>query len=275
MQMQRLHGLSGGRLHVRAADASLAEAASSLVEPFLDSGERCGELLAFGGGRAYLKAGPLTGKARWRHGARRHVLRRRLPRLQEYANLRWLRERIFQAPDPLAGGVLWGGGLPRYQFLLTAEVDGAADYEERFPDAPAELRRGWISELAREVGRMHALRFVHRDLFPRNLLVLPSDRPRRIVFLDAWAGGPGAGRRGPAYDLACLFLDGAEQWTVDEQRLFLRTYVAARAIEDRVPGAGFAAKVQRERKSLLRRLARDPARLRGRPMPGEWSYPST
>ena len=142
-----------------------------------------------------------------------------------------------------------------------------------FPDAAPELRHGWITELGREVGRLHALRFVHRDLFPRNLLVLPEDRPRRIVFLDAWAGGPGPGRRGPAYDLACLLLEGAEQWTRDEQRLFLSTYVAARTKEGRAPGAGFPARVLRERRGLLRRLARDPARLRGRPMPGDWTYP--
>jgi aminoglycoside/choline kinase family phosphotransferase len=119
---------------------------------------------------------------------------------------------------------------------------------------------------------MLALRFVHHDLYPRNLLVAPADAPRRVVFLDAWAGGPAPQWRGPAYDLACFFLEGAELLTRGEQESFLDAYFAERAAQDRPVTRHALLHVARcDRAALRRQLERDPARLRGAPLPrADW-----
>lgn len=264
---------SVGELRLWTHRPAALEPATVLGEVLARTGERRGEALDFDGQRAYLKGGPLTGKAALRHGLRAVLLRREVPRLQEAANLRWLDGHGFQVPRPLVAGLLWRAGLPRYQFLLTRWVDGARTLERVLDEDTPQERRAILDELARELARMHALGFVHRDLYPRNLLALGPGRARRVFFLDAWAGGPGRGLRGPAYDLACLFLE-ADRLEPQEQRALLETYCAVRLAEGRPASDRLLARVLRNRRGLLRRLAREPARLRGRPLPGPWTPPS-
>jgi tRNA A-37 threonylcarbamoyl transferase component Bud32 len=261
-----------GQLRLWTHSPAAVEPATALAQALARAGERRGEALDFDDQRAYLKGGPLTGKAAVRHGLRAALLRQPPPRLKEAANLRWLRSHEFQVPPPLVAGLLSRGGLPRYQFLVTRWVDGARTLDRVLDEDTPEERRPILEELAREVARMHASGFVHRDLFPRNLLALGPESQRRVFFLDAWAGGPGTGRRGPAYDLACLFLE-ADRLEPEEQRALLETYCATRLAEGRpVPGR-LMTRVVRNRRGLLRRLALEPARLRGRPMPGPWTPP--
>jgi hypothetical protein len=228
-----------------------------------------GEWIHFAGGRAYLKAEPLFGRARMRHTLRALLLRRPLPRLAEYGNLLWLRKNGFQAPEPLAAGSLLSRGAPRWQFLVSREVPLAPTLRS-FLDAGKEDPAAILDELADEVARMHASRFVHRDLFPRNILIQAPTLERRVVFLDCWRGGARLQLRGPAYDLGCFFLHAHEWLTTETQRSFLERYVAGRTAHGRpIETAALLRSVTAERSALRARLKRSPHRLRGRPLPPE------
>ena len=239
-----------------------------------------------GGAPVFAKASPLSGSA-----ARRHALRRLwgqpLPRVREYENLRWLAERGFQVPRALAAGALWRGGLPRYQALILEQLSGVQELDAALGSAPESLddriedrpltsadegsRRNLARELGGEVGRMHALGFIHRDLFPRNILVLPPTAARRLVFVDSWRAAPHASLRGPAYDLACLLLDGMDLWSTPEQQLLLEAYVRARVDHGQPARRDLLPAARRHRGALLARLLREPVRLRGQPPPGPWN----
>ena len=119
----------------------------------------------------WFKGSTLTGKAMWRHRARQLFLRAPLPRVNEYQNLEWLAARLFRVPRPLAAGVFARGGLPRYQFLVTERIQSTQTLREHFADAAPATRKRALATLAREAARMHSLGFIHRDLYPRNLLV--------------------------------------------------------------------------------------------------------
>lgn len=260
-----------GRLVAVGADerelARVAEIVrgQDLARPF-------GAFVEVGAVRAYLKHSRLFGKARLRWGAKR-ALGIALPRLAELANLEWLRGRLFQAPRPIAAGYFVRGGLPCSQFLATEEVGGATTLArwlafERDAGARGEgpaAARAVLDELAREVARMHALRFVHRDLFPRNVLVGPRDAPSRVHFLDCWAGGAGPGLRGGAYDLACLFARGDERLDDADRERLAAVYLEERAALGRPVERGrFLARVERDRAALEARVARERAALAGR-----------
>jgi tRNA A-37 threonylcarbamoyl transferase component Bud32 len=221
----------------------------------------------FGGVQAYVKASALTGSSARRHALRRAFLRVHPPRLREYQNLTWLRARLFQTPRPMAAGVSWRAGLPRHQVLVTEWLPEHPTLDVFWASADDEQRSNVLDELAREVARMHALRFLHSDLFARNLLVGPDTGQRRVVFLDAWAGGPDPSLRGSAYDLACLFLDGP--WLEDGWRQrFFDAYVAGRAAQERpVDRASLLRKVEAYRTRLRNRLVREPKRLHGAELP--------
>jgi tRNA A-37 threonylcarbamoyl transferase component Bud32 len=231
-----------------------------------------GRFVPCGSGRAYLKHGPLRGKARLRHGLR-GALGLPLPRLAEYANLTWLREHGFGAPRPLAALAVHRRGLPVFQALATEEVPGARTLRS-FLEEGHEGRADVLRTLGREVGRLHARGFVHRDLFPRNVLVtLEADAPR-LSFLDAWRGGPGRGLRGPTYDVACLFLYAPALLERDEEALLLDAYLESRSrAGESLDARRLLADATRQRRRLVARLER-----RGRttpPLPPrDWSPPS-
>ncbi|MBL8860600.1 MAG: hypothetical protein JNK02_01190 [Planctomycetes bacterium] len=217
-----------GALHVVGRQREVLEAAAELAlerarEPFRGIAR-----VDLAGADAVLKASPFHGKSALRWGLK-HALGARLPRVNEHHNLSWLHERLFATPEPLAAGALVRRGLPRWQFLLTRHVADARQLGAWLAGGPpAAERRAVLDELAREVGRMHALRFVHRDLWVRNLLVVPPGGLGRLVFLDCWAGGPGPGWRGRGHDLACLESDLRALWTSEEARRWRALYAAER-----------------------------------------------
>ncbi|QDU66151.1 lipopolysaccharide kinase InaA family protein [Engelhardtia mirabilis] len=263
------HGIEQGELRLRAGRGAAARAeALALGAQLARADEHRAEFVPFAGERAYLKASPLRGRASRRHALRAGLLRARVPRMAEYANLTWLRRAGFRAPQPLAAGVLWRGGAPRFQFLLTCAVPASVTLDVALAAAADDERGLLVDELAREVGRLHRLGFVHRDLFPRNLLVVEPVGGRRLVLIDCWAGGRGCQRRGPLYDLACLMLEGADLFTVAEQRRLLDGYLTERRAGIGLPQ--LVGGVVRRRDTLVRGLERDPRRLRGKPMPGPW-----
>ncbi len=177
---------------------------------------------------SFLKHSALQFRPALRHAVRSLVPWIEIPRLQEFANLAWLRERGFGAPRPLVAGVFRRSGLPAFQFLATEVVPDSQTLTELFERGPTELRTEALRALAIDVARLHELGFVHRDLFTRNLLMTRAEAGVRIHFLDAWRGGPHFQLRGPKYDLACLMFDGERLLTGDERRLFLQTYSGER-----------------------------------------------
>ncbi|MCA8982035.1 MAG: hypothetical protein KDC14_18535, partial [Planctomycetes bacterium] len=220
------------------------EAAARLGSRLARDDRVVGEFREFGDERVYLKGSPLARRPALRHTLRQLLLRVPPPRLAEYMNLSWMTERHFQCPLPLAGGALWRGGRPCYQFLITREVPDAVGMRE-FLSRPDERRHEVLAEFARELARLHALRFVHRDLYPRNLLVVPPRAGRSVVFLDAWRGGERLQSRGYAHDLGCFFLSAAEWLDPAEQSAFLATYAAERAAQARPVTAGWLEDVVR------------------------------
>jgi len=179
-----------------------------------------------GATRVFFKHSALVGKQRLRHALRRTFGLSEIPRLAEFENLTWLRERGFCAPRPVLAGAFFRGLLPAFQFLFTEAIEDAPTLQALLEHGRREERRPALLALARELARLHALGFVHRDLFPRNLLVRSAGARTHaeIVFLDAWRGGPGPGLRGPDHDLGCFFLEGATLLEPAEQSLFLTTY---------------------------------------------------
>ena len=263
-----------GHLQVHGWIAGTMEEARDLALKWFPQADPVGEFVEFAGASSYFKAGHLRPKSAVRHGIRQTFLRARAPRVQEYFNLCWLHNRHFQVPLPLTGGVLLRKGLPRYQFLITREVTHCSTLDKALPDEPRTARMTLAEELGSEVARMHALSFVHHDLYPRNILIMDSSWPRRVVFLDAWAGGDAPHFRSPAYDLACLLLEGCEQFSMEEQVHLLRTYLEARRTQGKPVRSSFLAQVKSERDRLLSWLHRRPERLRGQPMPGGWPDPA-
>ena len=251
------------------------ESAARLGSRLARDGRSSSEFREFGDERVYLKGSPLAPRPALRHALRQLCLRVPPPRLSEYMNLSWMTERHFHCPLPIAGGALWRAGRPRYQFLITREVPDAIGMRE-FLTRPDERRAGVLSELARELARLHALRFVHRDLYPRNLLVVPARSGRSVVFLDAWRGGERLQSRGCAHDLGCFFLTAAEWLEASEQARFFDEYAAERAAQGRPVARRWLADVARARAAEWRKLERRPERRRGRELPvREWHPRST
>jgi tRNA A-37 threonylcarbamoyl transferase component Bud32 len=245
-----------GRLELLAADSGLACAAITWARPHLRTRPRLAAAALLEGERAWGKAEPLPAKAALRHSLRHHLLRRPLPRVAEFSNLAWLRRHCFEAPAPLAAGVLFQNGVPRWQFLLTREVPAAVSLE-RLLDEPPSVAEVVLGELADEVARMHALGFIHRDLFPRNLLVREEPAARRLVFLDAWRGGPHWQLRGYAYDLAGLLLHLSRWIDAEAETAWLERYAAQRAVQGRpVEWQQLLRLVESERRAFVERYRR-------------------
>lgn len=243
-----LERIGAGELADRIVERFRAHAAAAQI---------VGERAAIDGDELYVKGTPFPRRSRLRHALRRRVLRRTLPRLAEYANLCWLRANGFHAPEPVVAGAFWRAGLPRYQFLATRWVSPALPLRGALAGATSAQRGAITSELARELARLHAAGFVHRDLYPRNLLVETRGPHYAIVFLDAWRGGERLQLRGAAWDLACLFLEGTALWTFDEQALLLDEYIGASTRAGRAPApAKLMRAIERARATLERRAAR-------------------
>ncbi len=214
-----------GALHVVGWRPEVMEAAAELALRRADEGRHGIERAVLLGEDVVLKSSVMHGKSALRWGAKRALLGARLPRVNEYFNLSWLTERLFATPLPLAAGGLVRRGIPRWQFLVTRFVPDGLQLHDWFASAPTPAERAAVlDEIAREVARMHALRFVHRDLWTRNLLVVPADAGSRVLFLDAWAGGAGPGLRGRGYDLRCFASDMHAWWSAEEAERWRTRY---------------------------------------------------
>ena len=250
-----------GRLELALENANQLEAARALVRLHASDRMRFAGPVRFMEREAWMKSSFLTGRARLRHAALRVVAGAPAPRVREALNLDWLETRLFQVPHPLAAGSL-GGALVRWQFLISEFVAGK-QLDVVLRESAEGQRALLLLELARETARMHALHFIHRDLFWRNVLVKDAASTRRLVFIDAWRGGERLQWRGAAYDLACLFLEGPSFLRTSEIRDWLASYAEERA----ALGKPIAAKAlwpaaSAARSSLLARTQREPGRWR-------------
>lgn len=219
-----------GALHVVGWRSEVMEAAAELAVDRASASFRGIERIVIAGEDAMLKASPMHGRSALRWGLK-HAFGARFPRVNEYSNLSWLTERLFATPLPLAAGAIVVRGIPRWQFLVTRRVHDALTLNDWFTSArPANERSAILTEIAREVARMHALRFTHRDLWTRNILVGPPGTLSRVLFLDCWAGGPGPGWRGRGHDVACFRRDMESLWTLAESERWSQEYRQQRAV---------------------------------------------
>lgn len=269
---------ASGTARVLGPGAELPHA--ELLEWCAELGERrSGCRREFGETRAILKGGPLSRSGARRHGLRRASLGAPAPCAAEFLNLTWLRRRLFRAAEPLGAVTVTRLGVPRHELLVTREVRSALPFDRAVAAAAADRRRALFEELGREVGRMHALRFLHADLYPRNVLVTAPEsgvdpgHGRSLVWIDVWAGGPTAWRRGNLRrledDLGAWFGEAADWMTPADSEGLLTAYVRSRAANGRpVPDLSrLVGRIQRARRRELARFEREPRRLRGRPFP--------
>lgn len=259
-----------GRLVVYGWRDDLMRAAGELAGLDLERAGSGLERLEFMGFDAWFKRSNLAGKSRMRWALKR-AFGAKLPRVAEYYNHSWLTERLFETPLPLAAGEFLEHGLPKRHFLISEHVPGVT-LEEFLRDRHRADRGSVLEELAHETARMHALGFVHHDLYPRNVLVRDATHPRRVVFLDAWAGGPPPQGRGAAYDLACVFLHADSELDGAEFDSFVDRYVAERSgLARPVDRAVLIKRALRHRRALIERLRKRPREQRGRAVPSvDW-----
>ncbi len=226
--------LEGLALRVQGALASV-ELRRAIAERVAAAarGERVlAERFELEGRAVWLKGDHLPGKARWRHSLWRAV-GRATPREREFERLNWLRARLFRAPQPVACGVAQSGLVVRYHFLCLEALGPHEPLSSAWAGADARERARWLDELARELARLHALHFVHRNFFLRNVLVdrtpaPPSGDPRRLILIDPWRAGAPLPRRGFDYDLGALLLDAERLWGTPELERFLELYFEQR-----------------------------------------------
>jgi tRNA A-37 threonylcarbamoyl transferase component Bud32 len=223
------------------------------------------ELLEVG---AYLKFSFIQGKHRLRHALRCMLPAQQIPRLQEYSNLEWLRNNEFGAPRPLAAGVVHRG-LPVFQFLATELVPGTRDLRALEPRTHSSLPADLFRTLGREIARMHNLGFIHRDLYPRNILMRSQGAQSELFFLDAWRGGLGRDLRGPDYDLACLLLFAPLLFSTEQTARFLESYFESDLIGSNPKRI---QRITHLRKLLQRQLINKGRRRHALP-PEKWSLP--
>ena len=237
-----------GRLELRG-EQELFDAAARHALEARDQVHRRVEVASLGGTPAFFKGNRLRGRPALRHALRAALLRRLPPTFAELANLGWLRGQGFRAPRPLVAGVLWSSHLPRYQFLFTEHRPGAPTLEHVLREERGQERARVLDALPAAVARLHACGFVHRDLFPRNVLVeRTAGGEPAFVYLDAWRSGPPRPLRGRAYDLACLLASDAPLLDRREEEELIAHYLDVAR-----PAASFGSALARARRALERR----------------------
>lgn len=179
--------------------------------------------------------------SRW-NGALRGTFLGRSKVRREFDNLAWLRAHGFDAPRPVAWGEERNGGWLTRSLLISEGIPEplalSKFIRDTLPSRPASVRRELIERLAALTRRLHEQRFVHHDLFWRNI-ILTGEALDRFALIDAHKGRVwrmGAEQRSRAADLAAL--DAPAPWffrRTERLRFFLLYRGHARLTpEDRV-----------------------------------------
>jgi tRNA A-37 threonylcarbamoyl transferase component Bud32 len=166
--------------------------------------------------------------SRW-NGALRGTLFGRSKVRREFDNLAWLRAHGFDAPLPIAWGEERSGGWLARSLLISEGIPQPVALSkfirDTLPSRPAATRRDLIERLAALTRRLHEQRFVHHDLFWRNI-ILTGETLERFALIDAHKGRvwrAGAAQQSRAADLAAL--DAPAPWyfrRTERLRFFLR-----------------------------------------------------
>jgi hypothetical protein len=254
-----------GILRVVAADSDLLEPAAEIA---LELGEHPGAqhaAIELAGRSARWRKSSFRGASRFGAACRSLFPSLWMRCLREQANLVWLRERLFQAPSPLAAGFMTRAGLPCFEFSLIEAIadaetldaflrgvpfssDGA---EGRAPSVGAQERARVLTELARELARMHALRFVHGELSPDRVIVGPRSDLARVYWPPSANGGPRLSTRGTVSEAASFTARCSAIASEPELRAFTAAYIDERMAQGRPVDArrlsSAIAEVQRAR----------------------------
>ncbi len=181
-------------------------------------------------------------------------------RLVEFRNLQRLREIGLDAPRPIVYAEERWCGVMQTHLLAIERVRDVVDLEKLLAErsVPEEKLTELLFTVGDVVGRMHAAGFLHRDLFPRNLLIAGEPgRDARIWIIDCRKGSWWKVAVYPkTYDLGCFELWAATHAPLAARTAFFAAYVrAARAssVEEILNGA------ERVRRSLHVRYARKRA----------------
>jgi len=206
-----------------------------------------------------------TAAERWRGALRGTFLVRSKVR-REFDNLTRLRAWGFDAPAPVAWGEERIAGWLARSFLISEEVPEPLPLHRfirdvlptRAPEEQRALRAGLIRRVAELTRRLHERRFVHHDLFWRNIILSGSDFTR-LFLIDAHKGRvwrAGSEDRSRAADLAALDAPAPQFFRRAERLRFFLLYLgrARLTVEDRtlLRATLRAAAPMRERQ--LRRL---------------------
>jgi len=184
---------------------------------------------------------------RWRQrfrGMLRGTLLKASRAKSEFHVLRRMRQLGIQAVRPVAFGERRAFGFVRSCFLITEAVPDAmalstfiTKFGRHRGGARAwHVRQEVLCSLARQVRHMHAMGFVHRDLFWRNVLIrsLPEDR-FEFYFLDAAVGKRIRlqQRRQDSIvgDVAAMGALAPHFCSKSDQLRFLRTYLDKRRLD--------------------------------------------
>lgn len=181
-------------------------------------------------------------------------------RLVEFRNLARLREIGVGAPRPIVYAEERWCGVMLTHLLAIEKVPDAVDLEKVL--AARELSEAQLADLlwaaGDMLGRMHAAGFLHRDFFPRNVLLSgpPSPAPR-LYTIDCRKGSWSPITVYPkTYDIACFDLWAATHAPIAARTAFYSAYAAAAkpaSLEKLLDDA------EARRRSLFRRFSRKRA----------------
>ena len=226
-----------------------------------------------------LKGGPVSLRRSLQLGVRRWLLGAPAPCEAESDHLIWMRKRLFRAAEPLGAVTIHRLGFPSSELLVTRRVRGALTLDDAVAAATPARRTHLFAELGREIGRMHALRFLHAELYPRNVLATePCNEPgpgfgRSLIWLGTAGGGPTAWRRGNLRrvedDLGAWFSLAADWMRTEDTDALLLAYAASRRENGRPVASlpGLVSSIQRSRRRALARFERCPRDLGGAAFP--------
>lgn len=161
-------------------------------------------------------------------------------------HVHWLRDRLFRCESAAPPEVVASRGRPRTERLTgsTGRDDVSLLAWLGASRADEGTRRSVLQECGAELGRMHALGFVHGALTPAGIRVFP----------DPAVGGPGHGRR---ISFAAIGAGGSAAW--------LRGRAVTRARELEALLAGLSPHLGAGDEDVIRRAYANARREQGQP----------
>lgn len=173
-------------------------------------------------------------------------------RKQEFDNLCFLCDAGVPALQPAAAAVTYRGVFLHQELLATVALEGLRDLREVLGEVSEERANVLCARAGATLAQMHDLGFVHRDFFPRNLLVRETAGAPELFVLDCRKGGTNwAPRRNFAYDLGCFDMWSGVLFPVSARHSFFATYVRDRGLRER-EGRALLAKAAKRRQALVR-----------------------